>query len=96
MDPQLRAVAQLVGAPMPIELRHAGQVQHAVLTAEGALQVGEARVATIERATEILGGEPSHAWTAWHVAGFPMADARAEATRAPAPVRSARRRRRAS
>ncbi|HIZ35895.1 MAG TPA: hypothetical protein H9815_08960 [Candidatus Ruania gallistercoris] len=95
VDPQLRAVAQLVGAPMPIELRHAGQVQHAVLTAEGALQVGEARVATIERATEILGGEPSHAWTAWHVAGFPMADARAEATRAPAPVRSARRRRRA-
>ncbi|WP_147915941.1 hypothetical protein [Ruania zhangjianzhongii] len=93
VDPQLRAVARLVGAPMPIELRHAGQVQHAVLTAEGALQVGEATVATIERATEILGGEPSHAWTSWHVAGFPMSEARAEATRAVAPVRASGRRR---
>lgn len=91
VDPQLRAVARLVGAPMPIELRHAGQVQHAVLTAEGALQVGEATVATIERATEILGGEPSHAWTSWHVAGFPMAEARAEATRASTPVPASRR-----
>ena len=94
VDPQLRAVARLVGAPMPIELRHAGQVQHAVLTAEGTLQVGEATVATIERATEILGGEPRHAWTSWHVAGFPMAEARAEATRASSPVRASRRRHR--
>ena len=93
VDPQLRAVARLVGAPMPIELRHAGQVQHAVLTAEGALQVGEATVATIERATEILGGEPRHAWTSWHVAGFPMAEARAEATRASTPRASRRRHR---
>lgn len=94
VDPQLRAVARLVGAPMPIELRHAGQVQHAVLTAEGTLQVGEATVATIERATEILGGEPRQAWTSWHVAGFPMAEARAEASRASSPVRASRRRHR--
>lgn len=93
VDPHLQAVAALVGAPMPIELRDAGRVQHALLTADGALQVGESTVATIERATEILGGEPSRAWTSWHVAGFPMADARAEATRTTTPVRTSRRRR---
>lgn len=93
VDPHLQAVAELVGAPMPIELRDAGRVQHALLTADGALQVGESTVATIERATEILGGEPSRAWTSWHVAGFPMADARAEATRTTTPVRTSRRRR---
>ncbi|WP_277050821.1 hypothetical protein [Ruania albidiflava] len=92
-DPHLRAVAQLVGAPMPIELRHGGRVEHAVLTAEGALQLGGRTVSTIERATELLGGEPQQAWTSWHVAGFPMADARAEATGTTAPVRASRRRR---
>lgn len=90
-DPHLRAVARLVGAPMPIELRHGGRVQHAVLTADGALQVGERTVATIERATELLGGEPRQAWSSWHVAGFPMADARAEAVGATTPVRASRR-----
>ncbi|HLS64595.1 MAG TPA: hypothetical protein VK060_14535 [Ruania sp.] len=90
-DPHLRAVARMVGAPMPIELRHGGRVEHAVLTAEGALQLGERTVTTIERATELLGGEPRQAWTSWHVAGFPMAEARAEATGGTVAVRASRR-----
>ena len=90
-DPHLRAVARMVGAPMPIELRHGDRVEHAVLTAEGSLQLGERTVTTIERATELLGGEPRHAWTSWHVAGFPMAEARAEATGGTVAVRDSRR-----
>src|SRR5699024_8457075 len=93
-DPALQAVADLVGAPMPIEYHDGAATHQAVLTPQGCVRVGERTVATIEQAARVVGGEPARAWHDWHVAGFPMAEARAEATGTALPSARGRRARR--
>src|SRR5699024_8105149 len=93
-DPALQAVADLVGAPMPIEYHDGAGTHQAVLTPQGSVRVGERTLATIEQAARVVGGEPARAWHDWHVAGFPMAEARAEATGTTLPSARGRRARR--
>lgn len=93
-DPALQAVADLVGAPMPIEYHDGVGTHQAVLTPQGSVRVGERTVSTIEQAARVVGGEPARAWHDWHVAGFPMSEARAEATGTALPSARGRRARR--
>ncbi|QOR71384.1 hypothetical protein IM660_03540 [Ruania alkalisoli] len=82
IDPQLVAVASLVGAPMPIEAHTNGQLRTGSLQADGTVLVDGAAHPTLESAAARIGAEPAHAWSLWQIAGFPMADARDEAARA--------------
>ncbi|MBK5248790.1 MAG: hypothetical protein JJE50_05065 [Actinomycetales bacterium] len=94
----LRAVAELVEAPVPIVLREdrdSGEddgVHRATLQADGVVVLadgsehGELSSAT----TDVLGREHPDAWSAWAFAdgGLPLADALAESARADRQVRS--------
>ncbi|WP_159623438.1 hypothetical protein [Ruania rhizosphaerae] len=82
IDPQLVAVASLVGAPIGIEAQLDGQVRTGSLQADGAVLVDGAAHPTLESAAARIGGDPARAWSLWQIAGFPMADARDEAARA--------------
>ncbi|SEE91845.1 hypothetical protein [Ruania alba] len=84
-DLHLQAVADLVGAPMPIEVHTGGQTRVASLSADGRVVLDGARYPTLEEPTERIGLDPGRAWLVWQMAGFPMADARDEAARAAGP-----------
>lgn len=93
-DPQLQAVAELVGAPMPIEFHDETTTRQGILTPHGQVRVGDRTVTSIEQAAFLVGGEPERAWHDWYVGGFPMAEARAEATGSGAGTGGGRRARR--
>ncbi|UFU03485.1 hypothetical protein LQF12_02405 [Ruania suaedae] len=82
IDPQLVSVAGLVGAPMPIEARAGDRIRTGALQADGTVLVEGSEHTDLESASARLGLDPADAWQHWQIAGFAMADALEEASRA--------------